>query len=127
MSIDLTLAFPEKPADLDLVMKGRGFTIEKVVEPDQTFNVRMVTYKFFDASESVGGVWFMFHDGTYEDDAERWAVVAPGVKVVATGSVSTYLGRGGSDDRRQAETAKFLRDHYDAILYDPQKGQRVRD
>ncbi len=128
MSFDLTLGFRKKPTDLRSVLERRGFTLDRVLGPDNEFPVKMGYYKFFNERRSNRGVWLVYHDGIYADHGEGWKSIVddPGA-IVATASLSINMGWNTFDEQTQQETARLARDHYRAILYDPQSGKLVTD
>lgn len=128
MSIDLTLGFRQKPEALGKAMASMGFALDKTTPVDATYSCKMESYNFFDAQGSRRGVRFVYHDGTYKDHAEFWQeIVDDPEEIVATASVEAYMHRSAFDLKKQMQTAKYLRDHYDAVLYDPQTGQVITD
>ena len=128
MSIDLILGFRKKPEDLNKTMASMDFTLDKMTPVNAETPCRMESYKFFDEHQSRRGVWFVYHDGTYKDHSEFWKGIVDDPKdIIATASIETYMDRSALDLKKQMQTAKFLRDHYNAILYDPQTGKAVTD
>lgn len=128
MSYDYTLGFRARPADLDEILLGRGFQLGKITPADDQFPVEMRHYSHFEDGRSARGVHITYHDGVYADSEEVWPrTVDDPRKIVATATVTTSMGRNRYDGAKQAEIAKFLRDHCQAVLYDPQAGKLVAD
>lgn len=128
MSFDLHLEFSQKPQNLERVLVDLGFTLDSVSEPDKISPVRSRSYKFIDNDESEKAVWVTYYDGLWDDveENELWQNLAPHFKRVASATLITYMGRNAFDMKKQLDTAKFLRDHYKALLYDPQKGKIIK-
>ena len=128
MTGHLALGFRERPKELQSVMESQGFAFEGFIEPDSTFPLRIESYTFFDEPRSTIGVRFSYHEETYFDHAEDWRhIVDDPSTIVATGSVTTYVAKSSHVEAKQMQTAKFLRDHYNAVLYDPKSDQIIAD
>lgn len=128
MTFDLTLGFRHRPADLGVTMDSLGFTLEKVVPKDDIFGVTMEYYEFFDLKRSRSGVYLVYHDGTYPDHQASWEKIVDNPNsIVATASITASMRRNSFDEETQLRTGRFLRDYYQAVLYDPQTGGMVED
>lgn len=128
MSIDLRLAFRSIPDDLERVMADQRFVLTDVSSPVFAPFVKIHSYYHRDPENSVRGVHFMYHDRVYEDTEDDWkGIVENPREIMALGTVATYMGRSAYDLKKQWATARFLRDHYAAVLYDPQHGRLVID
>lgn len=125
VSHDLLLGFREKPRHLHALLAEHGLTLHQAIGIDEIFPIRMRTYQYFDGEFSAKSVWFTYHDGVYSDYGKMWAERAPGIKIEASGSVSTYAGRNDHDLEAQDRIARLLACHYGAVLYDPQLGERI--
>lgn len=128
MSIDLKLAFRRTPEDLDRVMASLGFALRKVASAETAPDVEIRSYYHHDRNRSVRGVHYTHYGGVYEDTAEDWKGILENPReIVATGLISTYMRRSDYDLQKQQATARFLRDIFEAMLYDPQTGKTVTD
>ncbi len=126
MTFDLTLGFRQIPADLAKALAAVGFTLERVVPKVTIFGVTMEYYEFYDADRSTRAVHFVYHNGTYPDHHQTWkGIVEDPNMIVATGSLTTSMGRSAFDKERQLSVGRFLRDHFGALLYDPQSDKIV--
>ncbi len=127
MTFDLTIGFREKPKDLGDTLTALGFTLDRIVPIEETLDVTMEFYEFYDLNRSAGGIYFAHHDGIYADHHESWKnIVADPSTIVAMGSLTTSMRRNAFDTTKQHEVGRFLRDYYGAILYDPQSGSVLR-
>jgi len=122
MSIDLVLAFKSKPTDLKVRVEERGFVLRQMV-PDEPEKAITFTYRYFAQGLSRRGVWFTYNDTFDRDDEEHWSMLAPGVKFVATASVSTDDGRNGFDEMVQYSVAQSFRNRYESLLFDMYDGE----
>lgn len=128
MTIDLILGFRDKRKDLAETLGVLGFTLKRVVPKGDEFEVAMEYYELYDPSRSKKSVYFVYHDGIYADHHEFWKNIVEDLKtIVATGSLTTTMGRSAFAQNKQEQVGRFLRNHYDAILYDPQSGTLITD
>ena len=128
MTFDLILGFYEKPADLAETLAQLGFKHERSFPKGNPNDVTMEFYGYFKRGRSKGGVSLTYHDGTYPDHDESWKnIVDKPDEIVATGSLITTMGRNTYDETKQWELGRFLRDYYEAVLYDPQAGRTITD
>ena len=128
MTFDLTLGFHQKPAALGETLSALGFTFQRVVPKDDIFGVTMEYYEFFDPNRSRSGVYLIYHDGTYPDHQVSWErIVDDANSIVATASITASMRRNAFDEEKQLTTGRFLRDYYQAVLYDPQAGKLISE
>ncbi len=128
MSYSLTIGFTEMPKDLAKSLSSMGFVLDKTMSANSTFPIEVESYRFFDHYKSKREVRFVYHNGKYQDHAESWqGIVDQPEKIVATGSVDTYMGRNDFDLKKLHQIARYIRDRFHAILYDPQSGQLIVD
>lgn len=124
MSIDLLLAFKSEPTDIKDRLQEKGFVLQRMV-PDDPEEAITFTYRYFAQGLSRRGVWFTYNDTFDQDDEELWGTLAPGVRFVATASISTEDGRNGFDEMVQYSIATTFRNRYDSLLFDMYNGELI--
>lgn len=113
MSHDLILGFRRKPTDLDTILAQLGF---KHKENFTAGDLPCRSYRFYEVGRSLCPVEFLYQDGI---KPESWEFVDN--TIVAEASIVAKGDPGTFDFQKQMEFAKYLRNHYSAILMDPQQ------
>jgi len=114
MSYDLDLGFKEKPKDLDSILSQLGFRHQIDFTAGK---IQCSLYTFYKQGESFCPLEFLYRDRIA--DPGSWQRIDSSVTVQA---IITARGDPGSFDfQKQMEFAKYLRDHYRALLVDRQQ------
>ena len=119
MSISYEIGFRSKPKDITQILEDLDFGIK---EKTRTTAIKPGLMKIIYESNEYG-VFVNYVDGVFGDEEVK--KIDP--NIVATATVETYKGRNDADCEKQEEIAKFLRDYYQAILYDPINDKEVTD
>ena len=126
MSYDLELGFRSKPSDLTEVLQGQGFKLNRTTRAEMEDNPKMRKYFWFDKQKSRRGVHVKYTD-EIDGDEEEEGLLELEPNLVAQATIISYMGRSDFDRQKQETVARFLRDHYKAVLYDGQEGTEVKD
>jgi len=124
MSIDLLLGFRQRPHDLEPFLFERGFQLKPDCEVGEGNDATV--YRLFIENLSAREVHVVYYDRAPSGESV-WHKVAPEANVVATASVTTFMGRNAFDEQLQRQTARDIRNRYYALLYDPQAGRFVHN
>lgn len=119
MTVDIELGFKDKPEDLEVILKQKGFEHYHTLRDNDKIRAKIYILP--------SGICFTYHDNLGDDSF--WPKVindhSLGVDIIEQGALSVV---GGDEDYEKAlDVGKFLRDRYDAILYEPQKDEIITD
>lgn len=122
------LGFGETPVELDKVLRDQRFMARTTALSGPGCSAKVCTFRHFDEEVSTRGVRVLYYDRANSDRRnECGGVVRNPARIAATCIVTTLMDRSDYDLQKQWLTARTLRHHYDAVLYDPQTGQVVPD
>ncbi len=116
MSYDLCLGFREKPQDLDSILASQGIRLSFITDLFR-IQVRYYTHEY-------DGVDFAYYAGIFRTNLweEQYGIQDLWAQGVLSIAASNERGQ-----QRQEQIGKFLRDHYKAVLENPQIGELVTD
>lgn len=112
----LELGFKSKPLDLTEVLEKQGFKLEETIKAVGD-DPEIRTYLWFDEQRSQRGVHITYSDGINKDEEDELLRLEP--NLVAQVDITTYSGRNKFDANKQEEVMRFLKNYYNAVLYDP--------
>ena len=118
MDYDFNMGFMKKPLNLTEILKEQGF---KLHSTKKSGNFETRHYFWFDAQKSQRGVHINYMDGICGD--EKLLQLDP--NLVSWAVVTTDTGTNDFDKLKQKNIVIFLKEHYLAILYDPQKHKEI--
>jgi len=121
MSDSLDLGFKSEPKYLEVILKQKGFKHDYTLRDKKNVKIRAKIYRL------SSGISFIYHDHLDKDN--NWPNIIKDYnlegKVVAQGSLGGIFGK---DDYNEAlEIGRFLRDHYNAYLHNPQTEEIIID
>lgn len=115
--IHLELGFTRKPLDLTKVLEGHGFELKSTIKAKGVIKERRF-YTWFDARRSKKGVSIDYINAIYGNEE---GLLELSQNLVAQASITTLSRRSDFDLSKQEEIAGFLRDHYQAVLFNPRE------
>lgn len=116
MSYDLDLGFKEKPKDLGGILSRLGFKHKRDYISGE---FRCSSYDFYQEGKSLCPVEFLYQDKI--DTPESWDS-----SVVSQATITVRGDPGTFDSQKQMEFAKYLRDHYGALLVNSQESDKEK-
>ena len=124
MGFDLILGFREVPSGVHDLLAEQQMERVHILPASTDTPVSIHYYHRYIQGSSARGVWLYYHDGQYEND-ETFATWTDPRNIHAQATLTTPFGSNDHDRVAQHTLSRLLRDHYHALLLDPQVGRLV--
>ena len=121
----LDIGFTQKPQNMDDIMGRFEFELSSTTKHN---GVESRTYHFFRRGKSGSTLTYSYHNGlhgTYEGEGDLQELSTE--PIVARGMLQATKFENDFDRQKFGDTARFLRDQYGAILYDPLEQKMISD